>query len=46
MSKHKTEKAPNAMVAPAGVRLGGPGTRSKNPERYDAKKHLSKNYKG
>lgn len=24
-------------VAPPGIRLGGPGTRSKNPKRYDAK---------
>lgn len=24
------------MVAPAGKRLSGPGTRSKNPSRYDA----------
>lgn len=44
--KHKTDKAANAMVAPAGARLSGPGTRSKNPARYDANKHLSKNYTG
>lgn len=24
------------MVAPPGVRLGGPGTRRKNPAKYDA----------
>lgn len=39
--KHKTEKPLNAMVAPTGARLSGPGTRSKNPTRYDANKHLS-----
>ncbi len=36
--KHKTEKPANQMAAPAGVRLGGPGTRSKNPAKYDANK--------
>lgn len=44
--KHKTDKIVNNMAAPAGVRLGGPGTRKKNPARYDANKHLSKNYSG
>lgn len=27
-----------ATKAPPGVRLGGPGTRSKNPRRFDARK--------
>lgn len=40
--KHINEKQPNQMVAPAGKRLSGPGTRSKNPARYDANKHLAK----
>jgi hypothetical protein len=43
--KHITEPQFYQMVAPAGKRLSGPGTRSKNPARYDANKHLSKNDK-
>lgn len=46
MSKHTTPKAKSADIAPEGVRLAGPGTRSKNPDKYDRNKHLSKNYKG
>ena len=45
MSKHQTEKAKAASVAPEGVRLSGPGTRSKNPWKYDKNAHLGKNYK-
>ena len=44
--KHTAPKAKTAGVAPEGVRLSGPGTRSKNPRRYDANAHLSKNYNG
>lgn len=44
MSKHGEKKKIIAGVAPEGKRLSGPGTRSKNPRRYDANKHLSKNY--
>lgn len=44
MSKHTAPKAKTAGVAPEGVRLGGPGTRSKNPTKYDRNKHLAKGY--
>ncbi len=44
MSKHTTPKAKTAGVAPEGVRLSGPGTRSKNPDKYDRNKHLAKGY--
>ena len=36
MSKSVELARKMATVAPAGQRLGGPGTRSKNPKRYDA----------
>ena len=39
MAKSPVELAQSyATKAPPGVRLGGPGTRSKNPARYDANK--------
>jgi hypothetical protein len=44
MSKHTAPKAKTAGVAPEGVRLSGPGTRSKNPDKYDRNKHLAKGY--
>lgn len=40
MSKHTAPKAKTAGVALEGVRLAGPGTRSKNPKRYDNNSHL------
>jgi len=42
MSKHTAPKAKAATAAPEGVRLGGPGTRSKNPIKYDKNAHLGK----
>lgn len=45
MSKHNKPVVATAGVAPEGVRLSGPGTRSKNPQKYDRNAHLSKNYK-
>lgn len=42
MSKHTAPKAKAATAAPEGVRLGGPGTRSKNPVKYDKNAHLGK----
>lgn len=44
MSKHTEKKAPNASVAPEGKRLSGPGTRSKNPQRFDKNKSQGKWY--
>jgi hypothetical protein len=46
LSKHTAPKAKAAGVASEGVRLSGPGTRSKNPYKYDKNAHMSKNYKG
>jgi len=43
-SKHTPKKPTAAGVAPEGQRLSGPGTRSKNPRRFDANKHLGKYY--
>ncbi len=47
MSKHTQVKPKGqfwgqTMVAPEGVRLSGPGTRSKNPYKYDKNAHLAK----
>jgi hypothetical protein len=36
----------HATVAPTGQRLGGPGTRSKNPARYDREGERRKEAKG
>lgn len=44
MSKHTQTKKPITTVAPEGVRLSGPGTRSKNPNKYDKNKNLGKYY--
>ena len=43
-NKHTEAKKLVATTAPEGKRLSGPGTRSKNPQKYDKNKHLSKNY--
>lgn len=43
MSKHsKLIQTSQNMVAPEGKRISGPGTRSKNPARYDANKPATK----
>lgn len=44
-NKHSAPKAKAAGVAPEGERLSGPGTRSKNPGKYDRNAHLSKKAK-
>lgn len=44
-NKHTEAHKPSASVAEAGKRLSGPGTRSKNPAKYDRNAHLGKAYK-
>lgn len=43
-AKPRTPYWGEKMVAPEGVRLAGPGTRSKNPKLYDQRKDWGKYY--